>query len=133
MRSEKNMRSISNNLKTRLIAEASEATFQGFDNLASHITKQAEETPIRNDEDEYVYSFSELRSDVEHLLWSAATRTQDYFGKTANATEIDNIIQIHADEFVESIRNKIGGSVIGPYEPFVPGEERILVEIEEND
>ena len=127
------MRSISNNLKKRLIAEASEATFQGFDNMALSIIKQAEETPIRNDNEEYVYSFSELRSDVENLFWSAATRTQDYFGKTANAKEIDNIIQIHADEFLASIRHKIGGDVIGPYEPYVPGEERILVEIEEND
>ena len=126
------MRTISKNLKSRLIAQAEEASFQGLDKVASRLDHQVKSTPIRKDNEEYVYSKSDLYNDVEDLLWRAAVRTQDYFGKTADASAVGEIIESFADELITSLRNKIGRDVIGPHEPLVPGEQRMIVEIDED-
>lgn len=126
------MRTISNTLKKRLLAQADEANFNGLEKVASKLIHQAKNNPVRKDFEEYVYSHKDLQNDVENLLWSAATRTQDYFGKTANAEEIGEIIESLSEELISSVRKKIGGAVIGPHEPLVPGEQRMLVEIDED-
>jgi hypothetical protein len=125
------MRTISNNLKLRLLAQAEEASFHGLEKVASKLNRQVNSTPIRKDNEEYTYSRNELYNDVEDLLWRAAVRTQDYFGKTADANEIGMLVESFADELISSLRNKIGGNVVGPHEPLVPGENRLIVEIDE--
>jgi hypothetical protein len=126
------MRTISKNLKLRLLAQSEEASFHGLEKVASKLSHQINNTPIRQDSEEYIYSKSELYSDVEDLLWKAAVRTQDYFGKTADAGEVGAIIEAFADELISSLRKKIGGNIIGPNEPLVPGELRMVVEIDED-
>jgi hypothetical protein len=126
------MRTISKNLKLRLLAQAEEANFHGLEKVAMKLNHQVNSTPIRQDSEEYSYSRSELYNDVEDLLWKAAVRTQDYFGKTADAGIIGEMIESLADELISSLRTKIGGAVIGPNEPLVPGEQRMIVEIEED-
>lgn len=126
------MRTISKNLKRRLEAQAQEANFQGFDKVASQVAHQANNNPLRDDLEDYVYSSDDLRSDVENLLWAAAIRTQDYFGKTADAKEIGDVIESLSSDLISSIGKKIGGAVIGPYEPLVPGEKRMIVEIDQD-
>jgi hypothetical protein len=126
------MRTISKNLKRRLLAQAEEANFQGLEKVAIKLSHQANNNPTRHDFEEYVYSHNELQNDVENLLWSAAVRTQDYYGKTASAEEVGKLIEAFADELISSIRTKIGGDVIGPHEPLVPGEQRMIVEIDED-
>ena len=127
------MRTISKNLKLRLLAQSEEANFHGLEKVAKQLNHQVNSTPLRQDAEEYVYSRSDLYNDVEDLLWKAAIRTQDYFGKTADAAQIVTLIESLADEFISSLRTKIGGDVIGPHEPLVPGEQRMTVEIEEDD
>jgi hypothetical protein len=127
------MRTISKNLKLRLIAQAEEASFHGLEKVAMKLNLQANSTPIRQNTEEYTYSRSELYSDVEDLLWRAAVRTQDYFGKTADAAAVGELVEAFTDELISSLRTKIGGEVIGPYEPQVPGEKRMTVEIEIDD
>jgi len=126
------MRTISKNLKLRLLAQAEELMFHGFEKVAIQLNRQVNSTPIRQDTEEYVYSRSDLYNDVEDLLWKAAVRTQDYFGKTADAGQVGALIESFADELISSLRTKIGGDVIGPNEPLVPGEQRMTVEIEED-
>ena len=126
------MRTISKNLKKRLVAEAAEADFQGLGKVAAALNHQAENNPLREDLEEYVYSNKDLRKDVENLLWSAVVRAQDYYGKTADAKAIGSIVEAATDDLLTSIRSKIGGDVIGPHEPLVPGEERLIVEIDED-
>jgi hypothetical protein len=126
------MRTISKNLKRRLLAQAEEANFQGLEKVAIKLSYQANNNPTRHDLEEYVYSHNELQNDVENLLWSAVVRTQDYYGKTANAKEVGKLIEVFAYELISSIRTKIGGDVIGPHEPLVPGEQRMIVEIDED-
>jgi hypothetical protein len=125
------MRTISNNLKLRLLAQAEEANFHGLEKVAMKLNHQVNSTPIRQNSEDYIYSRSELYSDVEDLLWKAAVRTQDYFGKTADAAEVGTIIEAFADELISSLRTKIGGNSIGPNEPLVPGELRMIVEIDD--
>jgi hypothetical protein len=126
------MRTISQNLKKRLIALAEEADFQGLEKVAIKLTHQVKNNPVRDDMEEYLYSGADLRNDVENLLWSAVVRTQDYFGKTADAKDIGDLIESLAEDLISTIQNKIGGDVIGPHEPLVPGEKRMVVEIDED-
>lgn len=127
------MRTISKNLKQRLLAQADELVFRGLEKTAAKLSNQINITPIRQDSEEYIYSRNNLYNDVEDLLWTAAVRTQDYYGKTADAADIAGLIEATADELISSIRTKIGGTVIGPNEPLVPGEQRMIVEIEEDE
>lgn len=126
------MRTISNNLKIRLTAQTEEAKFNGFDKIADDLTTQINKHEIRQDSEEYVYSSKDLKKDVKDLLWSAAIRVQDYYGKTADAKELNDIIESYCEELITSTRTKIGGDVIGKYEPLVPGELRLSVEIEDD-
>jgi len=120
--------SISINLKKRLLAQAEEAEFKGLTKVASTVSSKIENIPVRSDVDNqyHKYSHSELSSDVESILFNAAVRVQDYFDKTADQKEIANIISSFADEFISSIKTKIGGNISGPFEPSVPGEEDTL-------
>ena len=127
------MRTISKTLKKRLLAEAQEADFQGFEKVAGQLSHLANNNPVRDDDEEYIYSRAELQSDVEKLLWSGAVRVQDYFSKTGNSDEICELIESIAQDLIISVRTKIGGDVIGPHEPLVPGERRMIVEIEEDE
>ena len=127
------MRTISKNLKRRLLAQSEEANFRGLEKVAIKLNTQVNNTPLRQDFDEYIYSRNDLNNDVEDLLWKAAIRVQDYFGKTAEASMIGDMIDVMATDLISSIRLKIGGDVIGKYEPIVPGERRLTVEIDEDD
>jgi len=126
------MRTISKNLKLRLMAQAEEANFRGLEKVAMKLNHQVNNTPIRQDADEYLYSRSDLHNDVEDLLWKAAVRTQDYYGKTADAGEIGALIESMADELISTLRTKLGGDIVGPHEPLVPGELRMIVEIDDD-
>ena len=126
------MRTISKGHKKRLMAQSDEANFRGLEKIAATLVHQAIHNPVRDDLDEYVYSHQNLQQDVENLLWSAVIRTEDYYGKTADAREIGDMIEVLAEDLITSIRTKIGGDVIGPHEPLVPGEQRLIVEIDED-
>lgn len=127
------MRTISKNLKKRLIAQAEEASFNGFDKVASDIQKQVSDVETREDLEEYIYSRTSLEKDIEDLFWKAAIRMQDYFGKSGDAKDIADVIAEYKDDFISSVKTKIGGELIGPYEPSVPGENRrFSVEIDED-
>jgi hypothetical protein len=126
------MRTISKNLKLRLMAQAEEANFRGLEKVAMKLNHQVNNTPIRQDADEYLYSRSDLHNDIEDLLWKAAVRTQDYYGKTADAGEIGELIESMADELISTLRTKLGGDIVGPHEPLVPGELRMIVEIDDD-
>ena len=126
------MRTISNTLRKRLLAEAQEADFHGLEKVAGQLAYIANNNPVRPDDDEYIYSRADLQDDVEKLLWSGAIRVQDYFGKTGNSDEIEGLIESFAQDLIISVRTKIGGDVIGPHEPLVPGERRMIVEIDDS-
>jgi hypothetical protein len=128
-------RSISDKLKKRLQAQAAEAQTMGMEKTASLIEANLEKVAERSDDDYYTYSIEELQSDVEELMYAAAVRVQDYFNKTADARKTQDIAESHASDLIDGIRHAIGGMVLGPYEPQVPGEirERTSIEVGEDE
>jgi hypothetical protein len=125
------MRTISTTLLARLVSQAEEADFQGLTKVASSLSTQIGVTPVREDNEEYTYSQTQLEDDVQTLLWAAAMRAQDYFNRTADAAEMADLIETQASELIEAVRRKTGNRILGPFEPTVPGEDRIEVEIDE--
>ena len=122
------------NLKKRFLAQKEEANFQGLTKIASIISSKIDEIPVRSDMDNqyHKYSHAELSKDVEDLLFTAAVRVQDYFDKTADQQEIHNIINAFSEDFICTMKNKIGGQISGPFEPSVPGEvESLEVSLDE--
>ncbi len=128
------MRTITNNFFRRLEAQKEEAKTLKLTKTAtaleSQINKHSES--IRSNDDFYSYSFDEMQKNVEDSLWDAAIRAQDYYGKVANASELQEIIEDYAGRLIEDVRTKIG-AVIGVYEPAVPGEikEQTVLEVTE--
>jgi hypothetical protein len=128
-------RSITDTLKKRLLAQAVEANNMGLEKTAELIVTDLETTPERSDDDHYTYSSEELQQDVEQLVYTAALRVQDYFNKTADAREVTDLTESFAQDLIDQVRHVIGGNVIGPYEPQVPGEvrERTSIEVGEDE
>ena len=128
-------RSITDKLRKRLLAQAREATNMGFNKTADLIVSDLETTPERSDEDHYTYSSEELQQDVEQLVYTAAIRVQDYFNKTADAKDVGHLSETFAHDLIDQVRHAIGGKVVGPYEPQVPGEvrERTSIEVGEDE
>lgn len=128
------MRTITENHLKRLIAQSKEAKTLGLTKIATALSEQIAVNSVRDNDAEYIYDFADLKDDVEATLWDAATRAQDFYGRTVDAREIKFLIEKHAEEFIESIRVQTG-SIIGAYESGVPGEvgERTSIEVSEDD
>jgi tRNA splicing ligase len=128
-------RSISDKLKKRLQAQAQEAQVMGLEKTASMIESNLEAAAERSDDDYYTYSIEELQADVEKLMYAATIRVQDYFDKTADAREVAYMAESYANDLIDGVRHSIGGKVLGPYEPQVPGEvrERTSIEVGEDE
>ena len=114
----------------RLIAQRDEARDVGLSKIASNLDTQISVNPTRDDKEEYVYDYNDLRKDVEASLWDAAVRAQDFYGKVADARDIQDLIESQADEFVSCIKNATA-SKLGAYESAVPGEEATAIEVTE--
>jgi len=128
-------RLISEKLQKRLLAQAEEAKTLGLTKVADQVGEAVAESEPRDESVEYTYASDELVSDVEKLLWAAAIRVQDYFDKTADAARLNDTIEHYAEDLIDSVRHTIGGAIIGPFEPAVPGEakERTSIEVKEED
>lgn len=128
------MRTVTKTFLKRLEAQKEEANIAKLDKLASEIDEQIKKQAVREDADDYTYSQYDLDKDVTDALWSAAIRIQDYYGKVLDAQQVNEIIESHAAELIESLRMKTG-RLIGIYEPSVPGEipEKTVIEIEDHD
>lgn len=116
------MRTINENFMTRLIAQRDEAKLLGLNKIATNLTNQISSNAVRDGDENYEYSYASLKEDVEENLWDAAIRAQDYFGNTADAREISDIITVISEQLINEIRVKLG-KTIGAYEPVVPGED----------
>ena len=123
------MRTITKTMKKVLMAQAKEANVQGMTKIAQQISDQLDVTPTRDKESEYVYEQDDLQQDVEHNLWSAAVRIQDFYGKTVDAKDLHDMIESFAGEFIDNCRKK-SGKIVGAYETSVPGQRDIVVEDE---
>lgn len=99
--------------------------------VASNLTKELSETTTRSDNEFYTYSSAQLAQDVESALWKAALRISDYFDSTLDGAVTNEVIERYADNLIDEIRIKLGNEHgVGAYEPRVPGEEEVYLEVE---
>jgi hypothetical protein len=126
-------RTISKVLKKRLQVQATEAKTLGLTKTAAQLDDLIKTTIDRNPDHFYSYSHEELQEDVETIVWEAALRVQDFYNKTGDAKQISEEVEVVAADLIDSIRHKIGGPIIGAYEPHVPGEIREHTSIEVSD
>lgn len=126
------MRTITKQSMKRLIAQRDEAKLLGLEKVASQLTDQIAINNTRESSEGYVYDYSELKKEVENSLWDAAIRAQDFYGKMADAREIQELIEKQAQDFINSIKNKTG-SIVGVYESSLPGESDTVIEVREDE
>lgn len=130
------MRTVTENLKIRLIAQSEEAKIQGLTKIASHLDSQAEKVAIRKDAASYTYSNDDFQNDVEASLWSAIVRFEDFHNITVNASEAQDIVEKIAFDLISNLRAKTGTiHGVGAFEPTVSGEERqtVILSVGEDD
>ncbi len=125
------MRTITKSNMKRLIAQRDEAKLLGFDKVASSLTEQIGTNNTREDSDEYVYDYSDLKHEVQASLWDAAIRAQDFYGKFADSRDVHDLIEKQAEDFINSIKHQTR-SVVGAYETQLPGEIEVI-EVREDE
>lgn len=130
------MRTVTENLKTRLIIQSEEAEIQGLTKIASHLIVQAENAPVRGDNESYTYSNDDFQNDVESSIWSAVVRFADFHNVSIDAIKAQDLVEKVAADLISELRVKTGTiHGVGTFEPTVEGEERqtLLLSVEEND
>lgn len=125
------MRTVTKTFLKRVEAQRDEAKLLKLDKVAGNLDHQVEKYAdnTRQDDEFYRYSHEDMQQDVERALWSAAMRVQDFYGKVANATEVQELIELFASDLIDSVRHKTG-KIVGAYEETVPGERREVEDIE---
>lgn len=130
------MRTITENLKERLVAQSAEAKVQGLTKTASHLTDIAEKVSVRKNADSYTYSNEDFESDVENALWGAVVRFADFHNVSVDGIIGQNIVEKFAKDLVSELRAKTGTvHGVGAYESNVPGESKqtVILSVEENE
>lgn len=130
------MRTITSTYRDRLVAEADEADNLRLTKLAENITRQIEKTPVREKDAGYTYPAEAFKQDVQDALWNVIVRTADFHGVYISSSTAQDIVDYFGEEIVSNIRKAAGiSSVIGSYEPKLPGEssEAVMLDIEENE
>lgn len=125
------MRTVTKTFLKRLEAQRDEAKLLKLDRVVDHLTGQIDRRAeaVREDDDFYRYSYEDLQKDVEWNLWSAALRIQDFYGKVANAADVQEVIEACAEDIIQAVRTRTG-KMVGAYEDTVPGERREVEDIE---
>ncbi len=126
------MRTITESNMKRMVAQRDEAKNIGLTKVAAQLSAQIGTVGTREDAAEYHYDYSELKDHVQASLWDAAVRAQDFYGKLADAAQLQEMIEKQAEDFINSVRVQTGAS-IGAYESALPGEVKAAIEVSEDD
>lgn len=129
------MRTITENLFQRLLAQAEEAELQGLTKIAESLTNQIElhSSLVRSDNDFYSYNEEEFRNDLNTQMWSAVIRIADFYGiRGFDASILQDIIEKTADNLVVDLCGGAGiNHGVGLHEDMVPGERIEHIEVTE--
>lgn len=128
------MRTITENLFNRLLAQAQEAELQGLSKIAEGLTNQIEKNShlVRKDDSFYLYNEEEFRNDLNSQFWNIIVRAADFYGvRKFDAVVTQELIDKTAQILVEDFCNIVGiNHGVGAYEENVPGELTGRVDIE---
>lgn len=130
------MRTITEILRNRLVAQADEAEACGLIKIANHLTDQIEKTEVRSSDSFYSYAEDDLKKDVESLLWDSLIRVADFHNHSLDAIDAQNIIEKASEDLIHDIRVKLGAvDGVGAYEPTLLGEtkEHLTIELTEKE
>ena len=130
------MRTVTENLKSRLLIQSEEAEIQGLTKIASHLLVQAEIAPVRADDESYTYSNEDFQNDVENSIWGAVVRFADFHNVSINASQAQDIVEKISASLISELRVKTGTiHGVGAFEPTVSGEERhtVILSVDENE
>lgn len=130
------MRTVTENLKNRLIIQSEEAEVQGLTKIASHLIDQAESLSIRSDDQSYTYSNDDFQNDIESSIWGAVVRFADFHNVTIDAIKAQDLVEKIASDLISELRVKTGTiHGVGAFEPTVSGEERktVILDVNEDD
>ncbi len=128
------MRTITENLYERMIAQADEARIQGFEKLADKVEDAVIVSPHRKNDASYTYASEDFETDIEKDLWKLVIRTADFHNTSFDVQQVEPIIKRLANDLISELRvishNESG---VGAFEPTVPGETRgtKILEVEE--
>lgn len=124
------MRPIKQSLALNLASQAEEADLLGLTKLASQLTSQIENLPIRQD-GPFSYSTQNLEAEIDARLWASAIDVLNFHNSSSfDAAEINNLIVTARNEFLTELRHKIGcKSPHGFYEMALPGEEKEMIDL----
>lgn len=122
------MRTVTENLKNRLIIQSDEAEIQGLTKIASHLLVQAEKVSVRENDASYTYSNDDFQNDVEKSIWGAVVRFADFHNVSIDAVKAQDLVEKVAADLISELRVKTGTvHGVGAFEPTVSGEERQVV------
>jgi len=130
------MRTVTENLKERLVAQAEEAKLQGLTKTAAHLINQTENIEVRANLQSYTYSNEDFQNDVEDSIWKAVIRFADFHNASIDAIQAQDIVEKVAKDLVSELRAKTGmNHGIGAFEPTVAGESRqtLILSVEEDE
>lgn len=133
------MRTITENLFHRLVAQAKEAEVQGFSKVAESLTNQVEKHAgsVRDDSAFYSYNEADFKKEVTSRFWDVIVRAADFYGvRRFDANEVEELIEKTAQEMIHSFCIHSGVTHgVGAYEDRVPGEtlEKSSIEVDEED
>lgn len=132
------MRFITKKMFDRLAAQKEEANTLKLTKLANHLDSHVlnKSAEVRSNDESYLYTQGQMRTDVEGALWDATIRVADYFGLPFDALQAQQMIEKIADDLIDEMRVAVGNdSGVGPYDAKTPGEtsEHVAFEVEASD
>ncbi len=130
------MRTITENLKDRIVAQSEEAKLQGLTKTASHLADIAEKIAVRKNAESYTYSNEDFEADVEGAIWNAVVRFADFHNVSIDGVIVQPVIEKVAKDLISELRAKTGTTHgVGAYESNVPGESKqtVILSVEENE
>jgi hypothetical protein len=118
------MNKLNNEIYARLVAQAEEAKELDLTKLAEDVLGAVGSVP--RDEDDFTYSYEELKDNINKTLWKSAMEIVAYHdSKKADIQKIGTTVEHLVEQVLSDIELAIGMSgKIGPNEPHLLGQTK---------
>lgn len=117
------MNKLNNETYSRLVAQAEEAKELQLTKLAEDVLSAVGSVP-RDEEENFTYSYEDLRDNIQRTLWKSAMEIVAYHdAKKADIQKMETTIKGLAEQVLSNVELAIGMSgKIGSNEPKLPGQ-----------
>ena len=113
---------LSENTYDRIVAQAEEAEYLGFDNISKNIQSSIKEANIFTENDSYSYTRQELAENIKENLWKSAIAIIGYHNiVNADMSHLSKMIENMSEKITEEIEDNLNvKDNIGPND-YLPG------------